>query len=101
MIGPNEDLKAAILAAIPRDVDDPKFYEKLCVVNEVLLELVLLMQDRYRKDIEELKAKKDEYKHLYEREFASHSCVLGILSDFFPPGADIRECLEAVTKKRR
>ena len=101
MIGPNAELKAALLAAIPRDVTDPKFEEKLLVVNEVMLEIALLMQEKYKKDIAELTALKDKYKALYEREFASHSVVLGIMAEFFPPGADIRDCLMALTNGKR
>ena len=101
MIGPNEELKAALLSAIPRDIDDPRFNEKLLVVNEVMLEIALHMQAQYKKEIEELKASRDAYKAYYESEFARHSVVLGILSEFFPPGADIRECLMALTNGKK
>ena len=67
MLGPAEDLKAAIIAAIPRNVDDPKFYEKLCVVNEVLLELMLLMQKRYQEDIAKLTQERDHARFYVEK----------------------------------
>lgn len=59
MIGPTEELKAAIVSAIPRNTDDPKFYEKLCIVNEVLLELTLLMQNHYKEEIAKLTLDRD------------------------------------------
>lgn len=60
MIGPSTELKEAILAAIPKNENDPKFYEKLCVVNEVLLELILLMQKHYKEEIAKLKLDRDD-----------------------------------------
>ena len=101
MIGPNAELKEMLLAAIPRDVTDPRFEEKILAVNEVMLEICLLMQEKYRKDIAELTASRDEWRAFYEREQASHSCVLDILSEFFPPGADIRDCLMALTNGKK
>lgn len=100
VIGPNAELKAMLIAAIPRNTDDPRFEEKLIVVNEVMLEICLLMQEKYRKDIDDLTASRDKYRSLYESEFARHSIVLGILSEYFPPGADIRECIKLLTTER-
>ena len=68
MIGPNAELKAMIIAAIPRNTDDPRFEEKLLVVNEVMLEICLLMQEQYRKDIAKLTSERDAWKessHMY------------------------------------
>jgi hypothetical protein len=101
MIGPNAELKAALLAAIPTNLTDPRFEEKMLTVNEVMLEIALHMQEKYKLDLEEMKAQRDKYKFLYEREFDSHSTVLGIMAEFFPPGADIRDCLMALTGGKR
>ena len=101
MMGPTAELKAVLLAALPRNTDDPRFEEKILVVNEVLLEIALLMQDKYRKDIKDLEASRDSYKTAYEHEYARHSLVLGTLSEFFPPGTDIREGLIRLTNQKK